>query len=311
MKLTHEQFIERLYQRHKNNIICLEQYINMKTKIKFKCNICNYIWNITPNTILHHNCPNCNILKQSQDRIWTHEKFIIQLYKRYKNKYYPLELYKGSEQKIKFQCNEGHIFYSEPCELLSGKTKCLICSKNEHRHKYEQKFLQKLYQIHKNNIIPLSNYIKAEQKIKCKCNICNYIWNASPHNLMQGTGCPNCKLSRGERIIKQFLINNNFIFIPQFKIKLCKDKKLLPFDFAIFKTEQDKINKIPWTLIEYDGQQHIYPHNFGSRHKKAIDCLQYIQKHDNIKNQFCKDNNINLIRINDQNNLIYLEKEKE
>lgn len=39
-------------------------------------------------------------------------------------------------------------------------------------------------------------------------------WRATPHNLMNGTSCPNCSTSKGEREVKSFLIKHNIKFIP-------------------------------------------------------------------------------------------------
>lgn len=39
---THEQFLQDLNKIYNSNIIPVEKYINARTKINFKCNICNY-----------------------------------------------------------------------------------------------------------------------------------------------------------------------------------------------------------------------------------------------------------------------------
>lgn len=290
-------FYKKLFNKHKNKYTILDNYINYSTKITLKCNICNNIWKATPATILRHGCPKCNNIKQSINRIWSNEYFMQQLQNKYANKYIPLEEYHGAENIIKFKCDNNHIFSAKPNDLLRGHNKCPICSKNEYMNKRKKIFLQKFYNIHNNNIILLENYIYSEKHIKCKCTKCNYIWQATPANLLRGTGCPNCKCSYSERIIIQFLTNNNFIYDIQFKINQCKDIRALPFDFAIFKTEEDKLNKIPWILIEFDGLQHTHPITFGGNKIDAIKKLAYIQKHDNIKTNFCYKNNIPLIRI--------------
>jgi very-short-patch-repair endonuclease len=64
----------------------------------------------------------------------------------------------------------------------------------------------------------------------------------------------------------------------------CKDKRVLPFDFYL---EDYNI------LIEYDGELHYKE----SRYKNSQDKLNIIKNHDNIKNNYCKENNIKLIRI--------------
>ena len=63
------------------------------------------------------------------------------------------------------------------------------------------------------------------------------------------------------------------------KFETCKDKSYLPFDFFV----EDKY------LIEYDGIQHF--------DKDSLFDYEYTHSHDIIKSQWCKDNNIPLIRI--------------
>ena len=59
---------------------------------------------------------------------------------------------------------------------------------------------------------------------------------------------------------------------------------MLPFDFYI-----NKINSI----IEYDGEHHFNPiSGWGGLEKFKI-----TQENDNIKNQYCIQNNISLLRI--------------
>lgn len=56
---THDQFIEEL-KIIRPDITCLGKYINAKTKIKFKCRTCGYIWNSLPTKILlAKQCPKC------------------------------------------------------------------------------------------------------------------------------------------------------------------------------------------------------------------------------------------------------------
>ena len=54
-------------------------------------------------------------------------------------------------------------------------------------------------------------------------------------------------------------------------------------------------------LIEYDGRQHYEPVCFNVQNDKNIASAQQDHNktvhHDNIKNKYCHDNNIQLIRI--------------
>lgn len=70
----------------------------------------------------------------------------------------------------------------------------------------------------------------------------------------------------------------------EYTYEKCKDKYVLPFDIYIFHTNE---------IIEIDGDQHRRAVNgWGGE-----DQFKYIQKHDEIKNNFCNDNNIKLTRI--------------
>lgn len=68
----------------------------------------------------------------------------------------------------------------------------------------------------------------------------------------------------------------------------CKRINPLPFDFAVF--DNDKQLEF---LIEYDGEQHFEEVFPVSNHSG----LEYVQENDAIKNKYCQNNNIKLLRI--------------
>ena len=70
--LTHEEFMEKFYKKNKNaeNIEILEEYVNAKTKIKVRCKIDGYEWEMTPSNLLGgYGCPKCsgNIKKTTEE----------------------------------------------------------------------------------------------------------------------------------------------------------------------------------------------------------------------------------------------------
>lgn len=108
-------------------------------------------------------------------------------------------------------------------------------------------------------------------------------------------GCPYCVdtkkyfFSKGEKKIREFLDTNNLVYIQQFIFDDCIDIRPLPFDFYL------PMNRI---CIEYDGQHHFYPVTFnGISMEEAMINHQTTVKHDGIKNQYCIDNNYDLLRI--------------
>lgn len=100
-------------------------------------------------------------------------------------------------------------------------------------------------------------------------------------------------MSKSEYLIADYLERNSISFKEQYKFKNCKDKKELPFDFAII----DKKGK-PIFLIEYDGEQHYHPVQFKRQSRRqARKNYKLCKKHDRIKNRYCKKRNIYLLRI--------------
>jgi len=98
--------------------------------------------------------------------------------------------------------------------------------------------------------------------------------------------CPSCKGSNGELFINNFLLNNNMKenidYYREHKFDKLIYKRNMKFDFYL-----PKFN----LLIEFDGKQH------WDNKSKFYDKDGIIR--DNLKDQFCKDNNLSLIRFID------------
>ena len=107
-------------------------------------------------------------------------------------------------------------------------------------------------------------------------------------NKVYGEGCPRCNESKGEKSIAKYLTKKKIRFIRQHKFNDCKYKSYLYFDFGIFDHNK-KIN----LLIEYDGEQHFKEVKYFGGEKK----LNLRTKRDNVKNKYCEDNKIPLLRI--------------
>jgi len=109
-------------------------------------------------------------------------------------------------------------------------------------------------------------------------------WMATPNDILDGCGCPLCNSSKGELEVESILIEKNIFFIKNKTFTGCKHKSLLKFDFYLPKYN---------ICIEYDGLQHFKPISFFGGNEQ----LKENKKRDKIKNKFCKNNGIFLIRI--------------
>ena len=124
---------------------------------------------------------------------------------------------------------------------------------------------------------------------KCKCDCGNIVDVRLEHllgkNHSRTISCGCYSKSSGELKIEQILNKNNINYQEQYQIK---DFSLFSlFDFAIFKEEK------LLGLIEYDGEQHFKAiDHFGGEEEFIVQ-----QERDKRKNEYCKNNNIKLIRI--------------
>lgn len=124
----------------------------------------------------------------------------------------------------------------------------------------------------------------------CKCKCGNYhIAEQSDLRTGKVSSC-GCLNSKGEYKINKLLTENEISFIQQYTFDDLKTNlnHKYKFDFAIFQN-----NKLSY-LIEYDGEQHFDENSqFGNKKENYL----IIQERDKIKNNYCKNNNIPLIRI--------------
>lgn len=114
-KKTHEEFIEGM--KIKNpKIEILGEYTNNKIKIKCKCLVDNYIWDVRPDDLLKgHGCPKCGgVLRR------TTKEFIEEM--KIKNPNIEiLGKYINNKTKIKCRCLiDGCIWETVPKSILSG-----------------------------------------------------------------------------------------------------------------------------------------------------------------------------------------------
>lgn len=279
---TNEQYIKEL-KDNKTNLISLETYINDKTKILHRCLCCGHEWKITPNEALkRHGCPRCNkhFKKTNEDfvKLMSQNNPNIEL----------LENHLNSKRTIKCRCKKHNVVWDASKEYILQGGGCYLCGREKtslQLRKTHQEFINELIKVD-SSIIPLEDYQTIQTKIKFKCLLCNNEWETTPSNVLHGYGCPVCSIKKsiGEKIIQNWLILHNIKFLPQMKFDNCKDNLCLPFDFYLI--DENK-------CIEYDGIQHFRPiEYFGGQEN-----FKYTQRHDQIKTEYCKINNIPLLRI--------------
>nr|WP_145401429.1 zinc-ribbon domain-containing protein [Paenibacillus xylanexedens] len=137
------------------------------------------------------------------------------------------------------------------------------------------------------DIDPKETGTGSGKKVWWKCKN-GHEWQAVVHSRSNGTGCPQCREKKGEEATSKFLLIKSLNFSRQKRFDDCKFKRPLSFDFAVY----DTYNQLQ-CLIEYDGHQHFFP----IMHWGGEKAFKLQQKKDKIKDDYCKANNIPLIRI--------------
>ena len=280
-KLTTEDFIKRSKKVHGDKYdYSLVNYISSKIKIKIKI-ICKKHGEFKQIPDDHLNGSGC--AKCSKNYKYTTEEFIKKLKEVHGNKYdYSLVNYKNSETNIIIICKKHGEFKQSAWHHLNGSN-CPECS-NVKKHTTES-FIKKSKKVHNGKYnYSLVKYMNNYTKVKIICPKHGEFEQIPKHHL-NGVGCKSCNESKGEKIISKLLTEKNITYEREKTFKKCKSKlKLLQFDFYLSKSN---------TCIEFDGIQHFKPIEwFG-----GIDAFNKRKKYDKIKDNFCKENNINLIRI--------------
>lgn len=290
-KKTHEEYVQEL--KIKNpSIEVIGKYVNANTSIMHHCILHDIFWETKPSRVLDcHGCKQCKIEKFKMSNTKSQDEYIEEVKLKNPN----IEVigkYVDAKTKILHKCLIHNVIWNAiPTNILKG-CGCRKCMEDKIRNKNgisHDEYLIKLSNVN-SNIIVLEEYFGTEIKILHKCNICGHEWKAKPGNILAGKGCPKCNESHGEKNISNYLKMNNIVYIPQYAFDDCKDRRKLPFDFYI-----PELN----ICIEYDGKQHFEAiDRFGGE-----EGLKIRQLHDKIKTDYCKNNNILLLRIKYDENI--------
>ena len=103
---------------------------------------------------------------------------------------------KKTNDKLVFQCENGHIFNMGWADYSSGRG-CIHCIK---RYTNENEFLNFIKEKYNDEYTILGKYINSITKIEVRHNVCGTIFETTPNVLASGHGCPRneCCHKRGE-----------------------------------------------------------------------------------------------------------------
>jgi len=289
--VTTEIFIKKAKEKHGDKFDYTSvNYISQKEKIKIICPIHgDFLMEPRNHLRSKSGCDKCksNIKK-------TNVEFIEKVNKIHNNKYdYTNTEYINKYSKIKIICPIHGEFNTEARYHLSGYgcQKCGWTKTGDFKRDSTTNFINKAKIIHGNKYdYSLVDYINQRTKIKIICPT-HGVFEQEPIKHLKACGCKQCSESKGEKIIRQYLENNNINYLPQHKFNDCKYKNTLPFDFYLPEYN---------ICIEFNGLQHYKPVNYWG----GIDTLKKIKIRDKIKKEYCLSNNIKLIIIRYNENIL-------
>lgn len=277
-------FSDRLNKLFDKEIEIVE-FTGLSNKVVYKCPSCGELKSCTPARLLlskHSLCNECDGIEKNIVEKKIRKKFDS-------SKDFELLVWRGANNKLTEKCLKcGHIYDRYPANVLRCFDSCPNCNSGADKEKIDfneiQKRIDNSFGENQYKLLDYKGQLNKHNKIKCLS--CGLIFETHMVSFIDSSrGCPKCKRfkSKGEQLVQKYLEENNISFEPQKRFKECNNN-LSSFDFCAY----DKDNKM--YLIEVNGIQH-YKDNprFGG--------LETIRRRDELKKQFCEDNNIPLIII--------------
>ena len=284
---TTEEFIKIIKDKYGDEYEVLGKYINAKTLIKIKHKKCNNMLEMIPDNLIRGF--GCKICANNQKK--THEEILREINYMYGDEYEILEEYKNMDTPILIKhkiCGES---YKKRPSLLLNNVGCSFCSGNA--KKTIEQIKQEAFELYGDEYeIVSTEYINIDSPIEILHKKCGKVSSKSAYSFLKGASCKYCYCSKGEERVKEVLNKNNVSFTFNEHIEGVKDIRHLRFDFKIYDCNICNDSDIK-LIVEYDGIGHFEPIDaFG-----GINAFRDVQRRDKIKNKYCRENNIPILRI--------------
>ena len=281
-KKTSEGFKKEVYDLVKDEYEVLGKYTGNKNKIEIKHNKCGHAYMVIPSNFLLQDsrCPEC-----FGTHLKTTEEFKKEVYDLVEDEYEVLDEYVNSYTPINMKHNKCEYVYPvRPSSFLRG-SRCPECF-GTHLKTTEQ-FKKEVYEKVGDEFEVLGKYINNKTPLEIKHSECGCTYLIRPNDFLRRYRCPKCSSRKGESAIIKILEKYNITYLHNKPYSGCKYKSLLRFDFLIFDNNNLKL------ICEFDGEQHFKPVEIY----KGEDGFLETQVRDEIKNRYCSDNQIPLLRI--------------
>lgn len=273
-------------------VLLSKEYINNSTPLEILCPICKEgIATKTYSNIQQRKncmCKKCSYEMRAKERIAKKHREMDEYIKSIGG---VLLEYKGKNKEMKLLCTKcKKEFYKQVQSVrYNDNPYCFECN-YEMRANIRRTDINIIRDFIKElgGELVSEKFVRSTDNLVVKCNVCKQpyerTWKYIKDN--ENVTCPKCSniKSKGELKIMKILDENNIEYITEKTFDDCVDVGKLRYDFYI-----PEMN----LCIEYDGKQHYFEYNDFGGTESFIDR----KRKDEIKTQYCKDNNINLLRI--------------
>lgn len=266
----------------------------------FKCsNLCawwvcpknhSYKMSVSSRTSKGNSCPYCSgqkVLKGYNDIATTNPEILTE-WDYNKNEIKPTEISRGSEKKIWWVCTEFHSYNSSVSNKING-CGCPYCAGKKVLKGFNDLMttnpeLCKEWDYEKNgNLTPYDISKGTHKKVWWKCANNHFFLMKVANRACLGQGCPYCSGSKMERFLYDYLKRENILFQREKKFK---DLYISYYPYDVYCKKEN-------VIIEADGIQHFESIDFFTEN---ISFEERVRR-DNLKNTYCLNNNISILRI--------------
>ena len=237
---------------------CLStEYINSNSKLEFQCDkghICIITWH---DFLGGHRCPIC----------YGNKKKTIEEIKEYVEKFnYKClsDVYINNKTKLKFQCDEGHIYEAIWSSFQRGN-RCLVCYIESRKKDFKEvkEHLKKLgYKCLSDN------YRGTYFKLKLQCDK-KHIYKTTWHSLQEGSRCPTCSGNEKKTIeeIKEY--------VEKFGYKCLSEEYINGCTKLEFGCKNNHIFLMTWNSFQQGTR---CPYCIGVKKKTIEEVKEYIEE---------------------------------
>ena len=203
-KISENEAITQIENKHNHTIKYIEGFVNMHTKCLWKCENCNNEMYVTPSSLkAGHGCSKCAHKKIAKKHLIPLNKIVDRINELYGDSLVLDEsTYVNITTKCKFICKKHGERFMKPFSVLQGNG-CILCANeantvpvSKRKEQLKEKFEDRI-------ILDESTYVNSLTKAKFICNIHKEFWAAFKDVIVQKYGCPKCARENNKITIKE------------------------------------------------------------------------------------------------------------